>query len=487
MRASSATTAAFGWADFRSWDWWKLPWRLRAYVALVILGALALFGYAAADTTWTSADLGKFALLLGVGLFSVALTPRMAYVKGGMTRDFTTVWVLPVAVLLPPVYCIVTPLPLLALTQWRINRGVVHRRVFTVAAIGCSYGFAAFVFRWLPGSFAGSAIGTGVHALTWTAAVALCELIGRRGHGAFIMGAIKISNPDVRVIQSELTRESVQADLAEFDLGVVVTVVVGVNVFLAIIAVPTVLLIRRFMMHAQLLAKSRIDTKTGLLNASTWESEAATEIARCVRASVPVSVGLIDIDHFKLVNDTHGHLAGDKVLKAMGEEIRQHLRHTDMAGRFGGEEFVVLLPNADEEQAQAVAERLRQHIAATPIPVGDDPEDARKLVELTISVGVAALTDDCREITDLLAAADAALYYAKQHGRNRTHAINATEHKRRLVPVASAPLSSAGQTGPSLDLATPPAGTCALNLDRTSFPAPRFSGISRSQVLVAPA
>jgi diguanylate cyclase (GGDEF)-like protein len=250
------------------------------------------------------------------------------------------------------------------------------------------------------------------------------------------MLAIRLSSPEARLSRPSLDREALQADLAEFDLGVVVTIVVGVNVLLAIIAVPTVLLVRRFMMHTQLLAKSRIDTKTGLLNASTWEAEASTEIARCMRANVPVSIGLIDIDHFKLVNDTHGHLAGDKVLRAMGDEIREHLRHTDMAGRFGGEEFVVLLPNADEGQAHAVAERLRQHIAATPIPIGDDPADASKLVDLTISVGVAALTEACHELTDLLAAADAALYYAKQHGRNKTHAINATEHKLKL-PVSA--------------------------------------------------
>ncbi len=252
------------------------------------------------------------------------------------------------------------------------------------------------------------------------------------------MAAIKISDPSVRLIKQELDREAWQADFAELDLGVVVTVVVAVSPVLVVVAVPTVLLIRRFVMHAQLLAKARIDTKTGLLNASTWEAESSTEIARSIRASTPISLTLIDIDHFKLVNDTHGHLAGDKVLKAMGDEIREHLRHTDIAGRFGGEEFVVLLPNAGERDAFAVAERLRQHIESTPIPIGDDPADASQAVKLTISAGVAALTEDCHELTDLLAAADAALYYAKEHGRNKTHAINVAEHKTKLVPATSA-------------------------------------------------
>ena len=86
--------------------------------------------------------------------------------------------------------------------------------------------------------------------------------------------------------------------------------VVAVNAVLAVFAVPTVLLARRFIMHAQLLAQSRIDTKTGLLNASTWEREATVEIARAVRTGSPLALALVDIDHFKVVNDTYGHLVG---------------------------------------------------------------------------------------------------------------------------------------------------------------------------------
>ena len=153
------------------------------------------------------------------------------------------------------------------------------------------------------------------------------------------------------------------ADFAEFDLGVLITVVVAVNPVLAVFAVPTVLLARRFMMHAQLLAKSRIDTKTGLLNASTWEQEAAAEIARAVRTGTPLALALVDIDHFKAVNDTYGHLVGDKALRAVTDALRSQLRDYDLAGRFGGEEFVILLPHAREADALSVAERLRTHIA----------------------------------------------------------------------------------------------------------------------------
>jgi diguanylate cyclase (GGDEF)-like protein len=205
--------------------------------------------------------------------------------------------------------------------------------------------------------------------------------------------------------------------------------VVAVSPVLAIFAVPTVLLVRRFMMHGQLLAQSRIDTKTGLLNSSTWEQEAATEIARAVRTGIPLALALVDIDHFKLVNDTYGHLVGDKTLRAVTDALQSQLRAYDVAGRFGGEEFVILLPHAREVDALAVAERLRVHIASLAIPV-DDSDASGPFVRVTISVGVAALDGVSRELTDMLTAADAALYHAKETGRNKTHVVTANAPAR---------------------------------------------------------
>ena len=425
MEASSVTRRPLGYAVVKDWAWWQLPPVLRSYVGAVPAAAFVMIVFAASRTIWTAPDLLEFLLLLACGVVSVAATPRVAYVTPGVTRDFLTAWVLPVAILLPPVYAMLTPIPLQVLTQWRVHKGVVYRRVFTAGAISLTYGAASLLFRQFPDSFAGGSIGSGAHAITWVLAVAICELVGGFGHKFLIMAAIKLSDPSVKLPELALNREALLADFAEFDLSLLITVVVAVTPVLAIAAVPTVLLARRFIMHAGLLAASRIDTKTGLLNASTWEREAEIEIARAVRMHIPLAVALVDIDHFKVVNDTYGHLIGDKALRAVTDALQSQLRGYDLAGRFGGEEFVVLLPQAREQDALNVAERLRSHIAGLSIPVDDEDESAG-CVRLTISVGVASLDGESRELTDLLAAADAALYHAKETGRNKTHVISAT-------------------------------------------------------------
>jgi diguanylate cyclase (GGDEF)-like protein len=306
----------------------------------------------------------------------------------------------------------------------------------------------------MPASFAGGTLGGGTHALTWTITVACAEVAGWLGHHVLLVIAVKLSDPTARLADLELNREAMQADFAQIDLGILITVVVGVHPVLAIFAVPTVLLARRFMMHAQLVAKSRIDTKTGLLNAATWESEATAEIARAVRTRTPLSVALVDIDHFKSVNDTYGHLAGDIALRAVSDALREQLRGYDVPGRFGGEEFAVLLPQTDEADALSIAERLRAHVAAMPIPLGEAARtDA--CIRLTVSVGVAALDGPGTELTHLLAAADAALYCAKQNGRNRIHIGTTNAAITRMIP--SNPIIPSARPAPdTLDITDSP-------------------------------
>jgi diguanylate cyclase (GGDEF)-like protein len=123
---------------------------------------------------------------------------------------------------------------------------------------------------------------------------------------------------------------------------------------------------------------------------------------------------IVDLDHFKAVNDSHGHQAGDTVLRGFVDIARQALRDWDFIGRLGGEEFGVLLPETDAQQALLAAERLRQAVRSAPIPLGSDAA-----VPVTVSIGVATMGADDADVHALLARADAALYEAKNTGRDK--------------------------------------------------------------------
>lgn len=155
------------------------------------------------------------------------------------------------------------------------------------------------------------------------------------------------------------------------------------------------------------------DSLTGALNRRHFMDLAEREQRRALRYQMPLSVFLMDIDLFKNINDTYGHAAGDDILKRLIKICRDTLREPDLVGRFGGEEFAVLLPQTGADGALQVAERLRRAVAATKITTG------KKTMRFTVSIGVASWQPDRGTIQDALSSADKALYAAKADGRNR--------------------------------------------------------------------
>ncbi len=163
---------------------------------------------------------------------------------------------------------------------------------------------------------------------------------------------------------------------------------------------------------AAILRLASTDDLTGLLNRRRFMEVAAAESVRVERDGAPLSALMIDIDHFKYVNDAHGHRAGDFVLRVFGQILAEGLRTYDVACRFGGEEFAVLLPGADLDGAIANAERLRARVEATRI------EFEGASLGVCVSIGVAESAPAFDDVEKLLARADAALYQAKSNGRN---------------------------------------------------------------------
>ncbi len=163
------------------------------------------------------------------------------------------------------------------------------------------------------------------------------------------------------------------------------------------------------------------DGLTGLNNRSYFERQLATLVDQATSRGRLLSLLIIDIDHFKSINDTYGHLAGDAVLVEFAERLRSAVRGIDLAGRFGGEEFVVAMPDTDGSLALAVGERLRAMVASSPFSIGDTAGP----ITITVSVGVGMVDGPDDTPRKLLARADAALYRAKRDGRNRVAAAAA--------------------------------------------------------------
>jgi len=160
--------------------------------------------------------------------------------------------------------------------------------------------------------------------------------------------------------------------------------------------------------------KAETDSLTQVANRGHFVELANQELARCRRYGHPLSLWMLDIDHFKAVNDTYGHHAGDVALQSLMVTSRQVLRDWDIPGRMGGEEFAVLLPETNATQSLDVAERLRVAVAATEIPIEDG-----KVVRMTISTGIATANEDDITVDTLLERADKALYEAKRSGRDK--------------------------------------------------------------------
>jgi two-component system cell cycle response regulator len=157
------------------------------------------------------------------------------------------------------------------------------------------------------------------------------------------------------------------------------------------------------------------DSLTGLHNRRYLDSHLQTLFDRAVARRRPLSVMITDLDRFKLVNDTFGHDGGDDVLREFARRLRKNVRGIDLACRFGGEEFVVVMPDTDGGVAEKVAERIRAEIAQTPFAIGS----SGKAMDVTVSVGVSSLRRGTDTVEALMKRADVALYEAKTGGRNR--------------------------------------------------------------------
>jgi diguanylate cyclase (GGDEF)-like protein len=385
----------------------------RSWVTVVITGDVALAGW---ELTRAPAGAGNGSLLLLAALLACAAVcieaARRLELPAGGARDLLSAWCLPAALLLPVWCALVAPALAIGLLQARLSQRGITEAAFRAATLGLA-GAAASSLSGL--------LGVAGRGEWFTDAARLAGAVACAGVFALVTATVTAVAAHLRDPLAgwrELLRDSenLLLDVSGLCVGFLVTIACSLSPALLVVALPPVVLLQRGLLHQHLRAAARTDPKTGLLHAVAWQREADAAIRRAVRSREPLAVLLADIDHFKRVNDTHGHLAGDRVLLATSEALRRRVRGVDLLGRFGGEEFVVLLPGTAAAEACRVAERLRQEVGALSVRTAGSGGPA---VTVTVSIGVAALDSHGNELLELLTAADAALYRAKTAGRDQ--------------------------------------------------------------------
>jgi diguanylate cyclase (GGDEF)-like protein len=195
------------------------------------------------------------------------------------------------------------------------------------------------------------------------------------------------------------------------------------------VAEQAALALERYRILAVVQRQASTDELTGLYNYRFLVDYLDQQIALAERLNSPLAVLMLDLDRFKLLNDTHGHHAGDEALRAFAKTLLSTVRRSDLAARYGGEEFVVVMANTNTEDARVVAEKIRGAVAEMELRLGVETEP----VGVTVSIGGVAFPDDTGDARQLLRLADDALYKAKRGGRDRVSFVSEGGRKRTLA------------------------------------------------------
>jgi diguanylate cyclase (GGDEF)-like protein/putative nucleotidyltransferase with HDIG domain len=388
-------------------------------------------------------------------------------------------FLLAAALLLPPELLVLVGM-LVSIPEWLRLRYPWYIQVFNI----CNYtlnmlvawGTAQLVLRAEP-PFGGNDLSTAV------AGIAACVSFVVLNH--VLLGVmLRLARGHSLRETGLFSPESLSVDLVLAGLGVALATFWSSNPWLIPIALGPLLVVHRSLSVPRLQAEARIDPKTGLYNARHFATALADELSRAKRLSRPMSLMMADLDLLRDINNTHGHLAGDAVLTGIAEIFRSQLRHYDVAARFGGEEFCVLLPETPVEQALEIAERIRRNVAERSF----DVETSSEPIRATLSIGVASFPKDAVDANELIHQADLAVYRAKMQGRNRVLGttteplLAAPERSPRLATV---PGDDEGVARPPRPAPPKPGVERRARLRRSAQPRPRFlSPAARLSTLV---
>ena len=374
----------------------------------------------------------RLALLLAAGaavaqLF-VVVTPR------NQSYHTAPVLIVAAAILLPP--------PLLAVVviaqhvpEWLKERYPWYIQTFNIANYGLSALAAQQAFTSISTNGAGL---VGNDDLLFFLSGLMAAMTFVAANHLLLAGVLKLARGHSFRESGLFTAQSMSTDLVIALLGVVVAALWLENPWLTGLALAPLVLVHRTLALPKLEAEARQDPKTELYNARHFSDVLEQALERAHRTDRPLALLVADLDLLREINNRYGHLAGDAVLVGVARVLRDHLRPEDLAARFGGEEFAVLLPDATEEEATAVAERIRSAVSDARFDVDTSSEP----ISATVSIGVASFPSHATTSADLIYRADVAAYRAKAQGRNRVVVANAASALDEMAVEGARPSSA---------------------------------------------
>jgi diguanylate cyclase (GGDEF)-like protein len=392
----------------RDWPLWTLRWQALVYWLVIDALALGVVSYViAASPQPTSGEIGRFAAIAGTAGAVIIGSSIYSHRMGESERNpwAAHLCYLTAGILALPPNLLVLLLFGPALHGVLTQKPETYRWLFTLGATA----LAVFGTRLLIGWDSPS------ESLVLMIISAGVLLISRAG---LIALGLRLRSPGAALEDTVGEPIDVVLGVVAVSIGGLMGCVAETTAIHALIAGPPMALLERSAQLPQWRRSAQRDAKTGLANAMHWDSRARYELSKGRVSGRQMAVMLLDLDHFKRVNDQVGHLAGDAALAAIALLLSSSVRQGDLVGRFGGEEFVVLLPEAEPAVAQAVAQRMRHAVAGLTVPTVATDGREHVLTGLTVSIGVATTPRFGYELPDLLVAADAALLTAKGYGRN---------------------------------------------------------------------
>ena len=451
----------------RQWKLWSLSAPLitallavESCAVLLVVGGLLLPPAGLGSAADPHAALRTAALIVVVAALHTELGRdaerlRRSTVAGELHVNMASVWFFAAAALLSPGWAGLCAVVVHGHLWWRSvgPRVPPYKQAYTTAVFVLATVAASAVMAWLR-----AGLPAGFGALVLAAGLLVFFTVNT----ALVAGAMAVAGPPSGAAQAVGTADENLLEIATLCVGALVAAVMVVNPWLVLLSVPPLLVLQRAVLVRHLERVASIDAKTGLLNSAAWHARAERAVTRSGRAPGSAAVLVLDLDHFKDVNDTYGHLAGDEVLAAVADALQAEVRDGDLVGRFGGEEFVILLAaRAGSHRggcAHLGAERRRPHPAAGRVarrrasrrPTARSPSPG-----LSVSVGAAVRPDGPADLRTLVHAADTALYAAKRAGRNRV-GIGAVPRPGAPIDGGAAGVEAAPVGSPSILVSTPP-------------------------------